>query len=129
MFKIKKLATYEVIQYFWSSGSGFKSVNTFMELVKEVEEEVTRKFSIDEDLADVLAILTGFWKYVDDTKGYATEDRIKDKIEIRCGHYKACIRTFVSSSGRTTEYAVDIESENYGLTLVIQVGRRIPSDV
>lgn len=127
MFKIKKLATYEVI-HFWSSGSEFKSVNTFMELVKEVEEEVTRKFSI-EDLADVLAILTGFWKYVDDTKGYATEDRIKDKIEIRCGHYKACIRTFVSSSGRTTEYAADIESENCGLTLVIQVRRRIPIDV
>lgn len=128
MFKIKKLATYEVIQYFWSSGSGFKSVNTFMKLLKEVEEEVTRKFS-REDLADVLAILTGFWKYIDDTKGCATEDRIKDKIEIRCGYYKGCIRTFVSSSGRTTEYAVDIESKNCGLTLVIQVGRRIPSDV
>ena len=131
MFKIKKLATYEVIQYFWSSGSGFKSVNTFMELLKEIEEEVTRKFcitrgSIDDDLLD---ILTEFWEYVENTKGYTTEDKIKDRIEIQRGDYEVLIRTFISGSGRTTEYVVDIESADGGLTLVIQVGRRIPIDV
>jgi hypothetical protein len=131
MFKIKKLATYEVIQYFWSSGSGFKPASTFMELLKEVEVEIIREFRgsgmrVDEDLAD---ILTEFWEYVGNTQGYATEDKIKKEIEMQYGDYKARIRTFMSGSGRTTEYVITIDSKNCRITREIHVGRRMPNDV